>query len=186
MAKPTFGSRQAQPALVVFGQDKAKKLRAGWFGPDQAELAAKAAAAVGLSVWKLESDADRRLAAKIKAGNVHGAGDRLLPIIGRKIFAEIAAAAASSAPSVKNGKKSATAEIVYRGIPSSFDEIEAGHLVIAQDSPKDGWYEAIVLARSGDRFTVRWRDYPKYAPFDRSLISIALPPPSPSSDPVKS
>lgn len=40
-----------------------------------------------------------------------------------------------------------------RGLPKSWGEIAAGHLVIAQASLEYGWWEAVVLARNGDTFT---------------------------------
>ena len=46
------------------------------------------------------------------------------------------------------------------GLPTSWDDIAVGHLVIAQESLDDGWWEAIVLARDGDMLTLKWRDYP--------------------------
>jgi hypothetical protein len=47
-----------------------------------------------------------------------------------------------------------------RGLPKSWGEIAAGHLVIAQASLEYGWWEAVVLARNGDTFTLQYRDYP--------------------------
>ena len=42
---------------------------------------------------------------------------------------------------------------VATGLPRTWDEIAPGHLVIAQEAL--GWWEAIVLGRHGDMFTVR-------------------------------
>ena len=45
-------------------------------------------------------------------------------------------------------------------------------LVIAQENLDYGWWEAIVLQRSGDMFTLRYRDYPKLPKF---VYGIAAP-----------
>jgi hypothetical protein len=54
---------------------------------------------------------------------------------------------------------------VALGLPRSWDEIAAGHLVIAQESLDYGWWEAIVIDRKGDTFTLRYRDYPHLPKF---------------------
>jgi hypothetical protein len=41
----------------------------------------------------------------------------------------------------------------------SWNEIASGHLVIAQESAKDGWWEAIVVDRKADTLTLQFRDY---------------------------
>jgi hypothetical protein len=45
--------------------------------------------------------------------------------------------------------------LTARGLPRSWDEIGPGHLVIAQESLEYGWWEAIVLDRKGDSFTLQ-------------------------------
>jgi hypothetical protein len=52
--------------------------------------------------------------------------------------------------------------------------IAPGHLVVAQDGPQDGWYEAIVVEQNGDMFTLRWRDYPRERRFARHRRSLGL------------
>jgi hypothetical protein len=56
----------------------------------------------------------------------------------------------------------ARAPNVAQGYPRDWDDISVGHLVIAQASVEEGWWEAIVIAREGDTLTMRWRDYPGY------------------------
>ena len=57
-----------------------------------------------------------------------------------------------------NGEQSGTAQAAPC-LPTSWDDIAVGHLVIAQEAKWDGWWEAIVLARDGDMLTLKWRDY---------------------------
>jgi hypothetical protein len=61
-----------------------------------------------------------------------------------------------------------------RGLPRTWGEIGPGHLVIAQESLEYGWWEAIVLARKDDAFTLRYRDYPQLPKFVRHRSGIAL------------
>jgi len=63
---------------------------------------------------------------------------------------------------------------VASGLPRTWDEIAAGHLVIAQETLDYGWWEAIVIARNGDMLTLRFRDYPKLPKFFRHRNAIAL------------
>jgi uncharacterized membrane protein len=56
----------------------------------------------------------------------------------------------------------------------SSDEIASGNLVIAHESPKDGWWEAIVIDRKADTFTLRFRDYPDLPKVVRHRSAIAL------------
>ena len=63
---------------------------------------------------------------------------------------------------------------VARGLPRSWDEIAPGHLVIAQESLANGWWEAIVLDRNDDMLTLRFRDYPRLPRFFRHRTAVAL------------
>ena len=63
---------------------------------------------------------------------------------------------------------------VATGLPRTWDEIAPGHLVIAQEALDYGWWEAIVLGRNGNIFTLRFRDYPKLPKFVRHRNAIAL------------
>jgi hypothetical protein len=66
------------------------------------------------------------------------------------------------------------------GLPATWDEIAVGHLVIAHEGVKDGWWEAIVLARDGDMLTLKWRDY-QQPNIVRHAGSVALLKPAPVS-----
>jgi hypothetical protein len=56
----------------------------------------------------------------------------------------------------------------------SWNEIASGHLVIAQESAKDGWWEAIVIDRKADSLTLQFRDYPHLPKIVRHRSAIAL------------
>ena len=61
--------------------------------------------------------------------------------------------------------------------PASWDEIQVGSLVIAHESPEDGWWEAIVVAVENDQLLLRWRDYPRQPCVRRGRLGVALLPP---------
>jgi hypothetical protein len=61
--------------------------------------------------------------------------------------------------------------------PDSWDNIQVGNLVIAHESPEDGWWEAIVVAVENDQLLLRWRDYPRQPCVRRSRFEVALLPP---------
>ena len=61
--------------------------------------------------------------------------------------------------------------------PESWEAIRVGDLVIAHESPEDGWWEAIVVAVENDQLLLRWRDYPRQPCVRRSRLEVALLPP---------
>ena len=73
-----------------------------------------------------------------------------------------------------HGAISATGRVHHLNASNEADEIAPGHLVIAQEALDYGWWEAIVLGRNGDMFTLRFRDYPKLPKFVRHRNAIAL------------
>ena len=46
--------------------------------------------------------------------------------------------------------------------------------MIAQESAKDGWWEAIVIDRKADSLTLQFRDYPDLPKIVRHRSAIAL------------
>ena len=79
-----------------------------------------------------------------------------------------------AATSKTSATKRATPASAGRGLPGSWDEIAPGHLVIAQESLANGWWEAIVLDRKDDMLTLRFRDYPRLPRFFRHRTAVAL------------
>jgi hypothetical protein len=61
------------------------------------------------------------------------------------------------------------------GLPRSWDP---GHLVIAQEALDQGWWEAIVIGRDRDMFTLRFWDYPKLPKFVRHRNVALMSPPA--------
>jgi hypothetical protein len=63
-----------------------------------------------------------------------------------------------------------------KGLPPNWDELDAGHLVLAKaDSPWGSWWEAVVNSKNGEKLTLRWRDnHANVPPITRSRFDIAL------------
>ena len=59
-------------------------------------------------------------------------------------------------------------------LPRTWEEIAPGHLVIARETFECGWWEAVVIERSGDLLTLKHRDYPSIPNFVRHRSAVAL------------
>ena len=59
-------------------------------------------------------------------------------------------------------------------MPTSWDAIKPGHLVLFHECLADGWWEAIVVNRSGDKVTLRWRDFPGDGKFTVPVLTVAI------------
>jgi hypothetical protein len=91
--------------------------------------------------------------------------------------------AAAAKPGDTSPAKSSTAprpgdrSFVGVPIPQSRDEIGLGSIVLAQESPDEGWWEAEVIGLNGRVFSLRWRDYPTQPTILRKAGELALLPP---------
>ena len=80
-----------------------------------------------------------------RAGRIYANGRAFVPYVRREFYDKLnELAGPAPAP----------------GLPVSWDAIDVGHLVIAQEGADDGWWEAIVVEKNDDMLTLRWRDYP--------------------------
>jgi hypothetical protein len=145
------------PAVIVFGFNEHRIPQASWFSEAEADLATRAARLMGLRVLRIETEAHRALAARLRQGQVYAADRTFAPAVQREIFdklCELAGPVAAPSPvDVTEHKDEATAR------PASWQAIRVGDLVIAHESPDDGWWEAIVVAIEKDQLVLRWRDY---------------------------
>ncbi len=172
--------------LIVLGRDEAGKPRAARFPAGHDRLVAKAAKAMNLTVCKADGAALAEIAKKLPSGRLYATGRGFIPSVGRNLYSKIVEQLRLAGQPVPveadqpNGEQSGTAQAAP-ALPTSWDDIAAGHLVIAQEALDDGWWEAIVLARDGDMLTLKWRDYPDEANVLRHAGAVALLKPSPVS-----
>ena len=167
-AKPSTPSA----ALIVLGYDENHKPRAARFPATDAELVAKAAQLMDLKVYEAATEDLAALAKKLPVGRLYGNGRGFVPNVRQSLYSEIIVTLAVE-PKAAVGKDQDEPPVAT-GLPRTWDEIAPGHLVIAQEALEYGWWEAIVIGRNGDMFTLRFRDYPKLPKFVRHRNAIAL------------
>ena len=166
--KAKAAAKQSAPSapLIVLGYDENHKPQAAQFPAADADLVAKAAQLMDLKVYEAATEDLAALAKKLPVGRLYGNGRGFVPNIRQSLYSEIIVALAV--------EPQADDPPIATGLPRTWDEIAPGHLVIAQETLEYGWWEAIVIARTGDMFTLRFRDYPKLPKFVRHRNAIAL------------
>jgi hypothetical protein len=174
LTKSSAAALTATPSLIVLGFDEQQKPRGARFVDAKPDLVAKAAELMGLKVYEASPPELAELAKKLPLGRLYATGRGFVPNIRQSLYSDLVVALGlePQAALSKNGDKDSLP--AARGLPRSWNEIAAGHLVIAQESLEYGWWEAIVLERKGDTFTLQYRDYPHLPKFVRHRSGIAL------------
>jgi hypothetical protein len=172
--KSSIAPVTSTPALIVLGFDEQQKPRGAKFVDAKRDLVTKAADLMGLKVYEASPPEVADVAKKLPVGQLYANGRAFVPNVRQTLYSDLVVALAleGQAALSKNGDKDRLP--AARGLPRSWDEIAAGHLVIAQESLEYGWWEAIVLDRKGDSFTLQYRDYPHLPKFVRHRSGIAL------------
>jgi hypothetical protein len=169
------------PELIVLGHDDSGTPRAGRFSAGQANLVAKAAKAMNLTVCKADGEALTDLAKKLQIGRLYATGRAFVPTVRRGIYDKLVEQlrlAGQQVPSDTDAPSSG--DQAGPGLPATWNDIAVGHLVIAQESHAAGWWEALVLARDGDMLKLQWRDFADWPTFVRHAGAVALLKPSPA------
>jgi hypothetical protein len=183
MKRHEKGANGATASVVVFGVDDHDKPRAAVFQGKLADGARKAAEQLKLRTLDATTAEAQAIAAKLPAGRLQGDGQGFVPYVRRDVYDQVVAIAdALPTPQAPAADKQTAATDTPAaktapGLPRTWDEIAAGHVVIARDEddyPDKGWWEAIVVDRKDDVLTLRWRDYPKVKPFPRHVAAVAL------------
>ena len=86
MTKETNGTG---PDLILLGRDDDGKPRAARFPVGQADLVAKAAKAMNLTVCKADDAALAELAKKLPNGRLYATGRGFVPVVGRSLYGKI-------------------------------------------------------------------------------------------------
>jgi hypothetical protein len=157
MTKPTKGNANAEKspsALIVLGYDDQQKPRGARFVDTNPNLVAKAAQLMDLKLYEAANGELADLAKKLPVGRLYSAGKGFVPNIRQSLYSEIIAALAG-APEAARGKDE-DLPTVASGLPKTWDDIGPGHLVIAQESHDNGWWEAICIKRDGDMLSLRF------------------------------
>ena len=167
-AKPNAAA--APGKVVVFGLDSNWRPHAAWFPPTQAEPARAAAKQLRLNVIEVTNGTAADLIANLPAGQIHAAGPAMVPPVREDLYEKVVA---TINPRGEAGQEQG--DPTPADFPRTYwDGIKPGHVVLAQDSLIDGWYEAIVVSRTGDKLTLRSRDYPGHSKFTVPVSAVAL------------
>jgi hypothetical protein len=167
----TSATKETAAVLIVMGYDEHHKPCGARFTGADPSLVAKAAKLMDLEVREASSPDLAAVAKKLPVGRLYGNGRGFVPNIRQELYSKVVAELSGEPQDGVTGQE---AMPVASGLPRTWDEIAAGHLVIAQETLDLGWWEAIVIARKDDMFTLRFRDYPKIPKFVRHRSAIAL------------
>jgi hypothetical protein len=181
-AAPTIA---ATPPLIVLGFDDQQKPRGARFIDAKPNLVTKAADLMGFKVYEASPPELAEAAQKLPLGRLYANGRGFVPNIRQSLYSDLVVALALESQTAlgRNGDRESLS--AARGMPRSWDEIGPGHLVIAQESLEYGWWEAVVLDRKGDSFTLQYRDYGHLPKFVRHRSGIALmSPPADEANPA--
>jgi hypothetical protein len=173
-AKPTTKPAKPAPkAYILFGADEYAKPRAARFSTTDRELLAKAAQAMSLRLFEAADPELAEIAKQLPAGRLHASGQGLVPYIKADLYDELVAATVGEQQPAPGGPSATT-----QPLPASWEEVAAGHLVIAKETHECGWWEAVVIERNGDLVTLRYRDIPNYPNLvrHRSVVALICPP----------
>jgi hypothetical protein len=167
-AKKTTPAKPPGKVYVLFGADEYAKPRAARFSGADHELLTKAAATMHLRLVEVTEPEVAEIAAKLPAGRLHANAKGLVPYVKADLYTDLMfATLAGAAPQVKP-------DPAPQDLPRTWDELVPGHLVIARETLEIGWWEAVVVERTGDLVTVKYRDYPQYPPMVRHRSAVAL------------
>jgi hypothetical protein len=171
---PAKKSKPAKPpakVYILFGADEYAKPRAARFSAfsvEDAALLAKAAASLHVRLVEVTNPDLAEVAPKLPAGRLHANGKGLVPYIKGPLYLDLIAA------NLSDQDPPARPDPTAQEIPGSWDEIGPGHVVIAKETSECGWWDAVVIERTGDLVTVRYRDYPDCPSMIRHRSAIAL------------
>jgi hypothetical protein len=155
--------------VIVFGVDGECKPHAAWFPKEHADTARTAGQQLRFNVIEVTNGTAAELVSKLPAGRIHANGPGVVPAVREEIYEKVVA---TLNPRGEAGRE--PGESIATDFPTSWDTIKPGHVVLTADTLVDGWWAAIVVARTGDRLTLRWRDYPGWPKFIVRASAVAL------------
>lgn len=179
--------------LVLFGEDEAGKAHAAFFESKDAVLAERAASLMSMKVLRLTKDEQQSLAGKIPAGKIFSNSNKaLVPFCNRTLFQQLKAmggeipsatmadiAAALNANEEKPPEDHVAGNAEETAVAPSWAEITVGSVVLANEGPMEGWFEAVVTAaKPNNLFELRWRDWPEEKAIVRKRGHLGLLPPA--------
>lgn len=164
---------QAQKkVLVVYGLNEYGKPRAAKFEEKDSELAHKAADMMKLQTHEGDARKLRKTLSKIAPGDIYASGWAAVPQVRWPSYQSLVKKLTGLAPPPLGAP-------TVTGYPTSWDDIQVGHCVIAPgDSAADGYWPAVVTEIEGDMLHLTLRAYPKEkGKRHRTAVALLSPPP---------
>jgi len=154
--------------LIVLGFDEQHKPRGARFVDAKPDLVTKTADLMGFKVYQASLPDVAEVAKKLPVGRLYANGRGFVPNIRQSLYTDVVAALALE-PQTALSKNAA------RGLPRSWDEIAAGHLVIAHESRLNagGMRQSSSTGRA-TTFILQYRDFPHLPRFAQQRTGVAL------------
>jgi hypothetical protein len=181
--------------LFVYGLDEAGKPKGARFPATETEKVLPVATVMKLQSCQACSEKIANLGMKLPVGRIYARGKAFIPNIKRELYDKLLAAIGSSQEGRDHSQIEGTAASsatpapaeagpilppLASGLPQNWESIAAGNMILAHESPGEGWWEAIVISRDDAILTLRYRDYPKAPKFERHVSTVALINPRPA------
>ena len=154
--------RANKTTIILFGLDEGENPRGAQFVGGDEVLLTRMAKGMGLRMALPFAPHQLAVTGKLPKGNIHATGLKAVPQIALDLYEKLNALVGG-----ETGVISATQ-------PKSWDDVEPGHLVVAQDSLTDGWWPAVVVKRHGNNLVLKWRDFPGQGEAIRDVNAVAL------------
>lgn len=190
------------PQLFVYGLDEAGKPKGARFSMAEMETVSPIVTAQKLQFFEGNTEELVNLGMKLAVGRIYARGKSFIPNIKRDLYDQIQAGvvrsqkgsersraeqvkASPAAPEGDSRTATAPADVTIlpplpSGLPQNWESIAVGNMVLADEGPDEGWWEAIVISRDNEILPLRYRDYPKAPKFERHISTIGLINPRPA------
>lgn len=180
--KPTNAADQ----FFVFGIDGAGKARGARFAEFN-DRALKFALEIGMIGVHPASPAFAERAMKLPEGRIYASGKSFIGNVRRDVVKELNAILSSASDTSQQHRPPATdgePQTIASGLPRSWDSIEVGQVVLAEeDAVNEGYWACVVIKREADILTLRLRDFPKQKQqYVRHVAQVALIYPGPAPE----
>lgn len=176
-----------EPRLVIaYGLDQNQKAHVGVFATADLAAVARAATSVGFEHRLADTPALRSLAEEIPIGKLYATGKGFVPFVRRELYDQLMTALGedTAGPEIKTSEPLPESEPVSQtetedptatiengptsvAAETEWGRLAVGELVLAQESPDEGWWEAVVLEKRGETALVKWRDFPRQPSVER-------------------
>jgi hypothetical protein len=192
MGKQVSKAANSLDQFIVFGMDSTGKPRGARF-TEFNDRALKFALEIGMTGVHPASPAFAEVAMKLPAGRLYASGKAFIPNIRRDVVEKLNAILSSPGEGSQQHRLSESTERtggstdqppVASGLPRTWDSIDVGQVVLAEeDGVNEGYWACVVLKKEADVLTLRLRDFPKQRQqYVRHVAQVALLYPGPAPE----